>query len=78
VGWPARGSGNEKEQRQFTRKQPKMLKGVNVSVLAWALLHDVGLEVFDADLNTVGSITIDGKRKPGFKVFKKLHRTLPP
>lgn len=74
VGWPTEGSGNEQEQRQFIRSLPDMLRGVNVSVLAWALLHDVGLEQFDADLNSVGLITTKGRRKPAFVDFKKLHK----
>lgn len=73
VGWPTRGSGNEQEQHQFVRALPELLKAVNVSVVAWALLHDVGLEAFDANLNSVGLITADGRRKPGFAAFRELH-----
>jgi len=73
VGWPSEGSGNAQEQRQFIRALPGMLEGVNVTVLAWALLHDVGLEQFDANLNSVGLLTTRGRRKPAFSDFKKLH-----
>lgn len=72
VGWPSEGSGNEQEQRQFVRALPVMLEGVNVSVVAWALLHDVGLEAFDANLNSVGLITTTGRRKPAFADFENL------
>ena len=73
VGWPSEGSGSEKEQRQFIRALPSLLDGVNVSVLAWALLHDVRLEEFDANLNSVGLLTAEGRRKPAFDAFEKLH-----
>jgi hypothetical protein len=73
VGWPTEGSGSEQEQRQFIQALPGMLSGVNVSVVAWALLHDVKLEQFDANLNSVGLITSKGRRKPGLAAFKKLH-----
>ena len=72
VGWPTEGSGNEREQRQFIRALPGMLNGVNVSVIAWALLHDVDLAQFDANLNSVGLVSTDGRRKLGFGAFKKL------
>lgn len=41
-------------------------------MIAWALLHDVGLAEFDANLNSVGLVTTDGRRKPGFAAFRKL------
>jgi hypothetical protein len=50
---------------------------VNVSVVAWALLHDVGLAEFDANLNTVGLVTNNGQRKIGYEEFKALKETLP-
>lgn len=75
VGWPSEASGNELEQRQFIQALPGLLEGVNVSVVAWALLHDVGLEEFDANLNSVGLVTTGGRRKPAFHAFKKLHAT---
>jgi hypothetical protein len=78
VGWPSAGSGNEREQRQFIQALPRMLDGVNVSVVAWALLHDVSLEVFDANLNSVGLVTTGGRRKPAFDAFKKLHTSARP
>jgi hypothetical protein len=78
VGWPTEGNGNEQEQRQFVRALPGLLSGVNVSVVAWALLHDVGLEDFDADLNSVGLVTTKGRHKPAFADFKKLHASTRP
>lgn len=78
VGWPSRGTGSEAEQRKFIRALPGLLDGVNVSVAAWALLHDVALEVFDANLNSVGLITIDGQRKPAFDEFRRLQATTRP
>lgn len=77
VGWPTEGSGNEQEQRQFVQALPRLLSGVNVSVVAWALLHDVGLEAFDANLNSVGLVTTRGHRKAAFADFKRLHATTP-
>lgn len=73
VGWPTRGSGNEIEQQAFIQYFPKLLDRVNVSVIAWALLHDVDSAEFDTDLNTVGLITNSGKKKPGYTDFKLLH-----
>lgn len=78
VGWPSEGSGNELEQAQFVQALPQLLGGVNVSVVAWALLHDVGLEVFDANLNSVGLATVDGRLKPAFGVWKYLHESTRP
>ena len=78
VGWPTEGGGNVQEQRQFVRALPGLLSGVNVSVVAWALLHDVGLEDFDATLNSVGLLTTKGRRKPAFADFKKLHASTRP
>ena len=78
IGWPSRGTGSEAEQREFVRALPQLLDGVNVSVAAWALLHDVALEVFDDNLNSVGLVTIDGRRKPAFEAFQKLRATTRP
>ena len=47
-----------------------------VSVIAWALLHDVGLAEFDEDLNTVGLVTNNGQRKIGYQAFKASKETL--
>ena len=77
VGWPTSGSGNEHEQQAFIRRLPELLNRVNVSVIAWALLHDVGLAEFDANLNTVGLVTNSGQRKMGYEAFKALKETLP-
>jgi hypothetical protein len=73
VGWPTQGSGSELEQQAFIQALPRLLSGVKVSVIAWALLHDVSLSEFDANLNTVGLITSRGRKKPGYADFKNLH-----
>jgi hypothetical protein len=73
VGWPIGGSGSELEQQAFIQELPKLLGGVKVSVTAWALLHDVSLSEFDANLNKVGLITNSGRKKPGYTDFKNLH-----
>jgi hypothetical protein len=72
VGWPTGGSGSESEQLAYIRRLPALLKQVNVSVVAWALLHDIKLAEFDANLNTVGLITSSGKKKPGYRKFEDL------
>ena len=72
VGWPTGGSGNEFEQLAYIKRLPSLLESVNVSVVAWALLHDISLPEFDADLNTVGLITNQGQKKPGYLEFKTL------
>ncbi len=77
VGWPTSGSGDEQEQHPFIRRLPELLNRVNVSVIAWVLLHDVSLAEFDADLNTVGLVTSHGQRKIGYEAFKALNETLP-
>ncbi len=71
VGWPTGGSGSEREQVAFVERLPRLLHKVNVSVVAWALLHDVALAEFGADLNSVGLLTRDGRKKPGFEAFGK-------
>ena len=72
VGWPTRGTGSELEQLAYIRRLPALLEQVNVSVVAWALLHDIQLPEFDADLNSVGLITTAGQKKPGYREFKAL------
>ena len=76
VGWPTGGSGSEGEQVAYIRRLPALLEPVNVSVVAWALLHDISLAEFDADLNTVGLITNSGQQKPGYREFKALKNHL--
>jgi hypothetical protein len=49
---------------------------VNVSAVAWALLHDIELPEFDADLNAVGLITNSGQKKPGYREFMALKNHL--
>lgn len=73
VGWPTSGSGTLTEQKDFVQKLPTLLKNLNVSILAWALLHDVNLNEFDANLNSVGIISTDGKKKPAYKQFQDLN-----
>jgi hypothetical protein len=72
VGWPTGGSGSESEQLAYIRRLPAFLEQVGVSVVAWALLHDINLAEFDADLNTVGLMTNSGRKKPGYREFKML------
>jgi hypothetical protein len=72
LGWPTQGSGSELEQQGFIRRLPDLFNQVNVSVIAWALLHDVNLDVFDANLNSVGLIKNSGQKKLGFDEFKVL------
>ena len=73
VGWPTGGSGSQVEQQAYIQRLPKLLSRVNVSIIAWALLHDVGLAEFDANLNTVGLVSNKGQKKPGYTNFKNLH-----
>jgi hypothetical protein len=47
-----------------------------VSIIAWALLHDVNLAAFDTNLNTVGLIRNNGQKKKGFDEFKSLRHSL--
>jgi hypothetical protein len=72
AGWPTSGSGNESEQEAFVKRLPGLLKDVNVAVLAWALLHDVNLGEFDANLNTVGLLTNKGSKKQAYEAFRNL------
>lgn len=73
AGWPTGGTGSETEQQAYIRRLPKLLRRVNVSVIAWALLHDVGLTEFDANLNTVGLVGRSGQKKPGYADFAIFH-----
>lgn len=75
IGWPTSGSGNEAEQLAFLERLPNLLKGINLVGIEWALLHDVQIGAFDADLNTVGLRYRDGRLKPGYGAFRAL--TLP-
>lgn len=70
IGWPTAGSGSEAEQISFIERLPALLKGINLVGIEWALLHDVSLGAFDADLNTVGLRHRDGRPKPGYRVFR--------
>ena len=76
VGWPTGGSGSDSEQMAYIRRLPAFLEQVDVSVVAWALLHDINLAEFDADLNTVGLMTNSGRKKPGYREFKLLRNHL--
>ena len=73
AGWPTGGTGSETEQQAYIRRLPKLLRRVNVSVIAWALLHDVGLAEFDANLTTVGLVGRNGQKKPGYADFANFH-----
>lgn len=75
VGWPTSGSGTEAEQLAFIERLPTLLKGINLAGIEWALLHDVQLGAFGADLNTVGLRHRDGRAKPAYDAFRAL--TLP-
>jgi hypothetical protein len=72
VGWPTSGSGNDAEQLAFIERLPALLEGINLAGVEWALLHDVKLGVFDADLNTVGLRHRDGRAKLGYEAFRAL------
>jgi hypothetical protein len=72
AGWPTSGSGNEAEQVAFLERLPRLLKGINLVGLEWALLHDVQIGAFDANLNTVGLRYRDGRPKPGYDRFRVL------
>jgi hypothetical protein len=72
TGWPASGSGSESEQLAFLERMPSLLKGINLVGLEWALLHDVQIGAFDADLNTVGLRYRDGRPKPSYGAFRAL------
>jgi hypothetical protein len=72
IGWPTSGSGSEAEQLAFIERLPALLKGINLVGLEWALLHDVQLGAFNADLNTVGVRYVDGRAKPGYEALRTL------
>jgi hypothetical protein len=76
VGWPTTGTGSEQEQADFIRRLPGLLKEINFNIVAWALLHDVSLTEFDANLNTVGLVRNNGQRKPGHNAFMLLKESL--
>jgi hypothetical protein len=75
AGWPTSGAGNEAEQVAFLERLPGLLKGIHLVGLEWALLHDVQIGAFDANLNTVGLRYRSGRPKPGYDRFRAL--TLP-
>ncbi len=72
AGWPSAGSGSEAEQVAFLRRLPALLKGFNLVGFEWALLHDVQIGSFDANLNTVGLRHRDGRAKPAYDAFRAL------
>ena len=74
IGWPTSGSGNEQEQYDFIRRLPRLFSQVNPSIVAWALLHDVQLTAFDANLNTVGLVTRYGRKKKAYRTFQMLQQ----
>jgi hypothetical protein len=72
AGWPTSGTGSEAEQVAFIARLPGLLKGINLVGLEWALLHDVQVGSFDANLNTVGLRYRDGRPKAGYERFRTL------
>jgi hypothetical protein len=76
TGWPTSGSGSDQEQASYIRRLPDLMKEVNVKIIAWALLHDVAVEEFNEDLNTVGLVAGNGARKPGYEAFMELGKTI--
>jgi hypothetical protein len=76
LGWPTKAAGDEREQQNFITQIPAFFSQVNVSIVAWSLLHDVDLPAFDANLNSVGLIRSNGQKKKGFDAFKSLRRSL--
>lgn len=74
AGWPTRGSGSQQEQTQFIKRLPHLLEHLNISLVAWSLLHDVNIGEFDLNLNTTGLIKSNGTKKTGFEAFKKIRK----
>ncbi len=72
VGWPSGGSGSPAEQSEYIRRIPMLMSELNIELLAWSLLHDVGLRAFNADLSTTGLRSNDGNKKPSFAEFKRI------
>lgn len=72
IGWPTSGPGTEAEQLAFIQRLPALLKGINLVGLEWALLHDVQLGAFGADLNSVGLRYRDGRPKPAHEAWRTL------
>lgn len=72
AGWPSSGSGTEAEQVAYLKRLPALLKGFNLVGFEWALLHDVQIGSFDANLNTVGLRHRDGRPKPAYDAFRTL------
>lgn len=72
AGWPTSGTGSEAEQVACLERLPGLLKGINLIGIEWALLHDVQIGSFDANLNTVGLRYRDGRPKPGYDRFRSL------
>jgi hypothetical protein len=72
VGWPAVDYWGELEQVAYIRRLPELMKDVNISIIAWALLHDVNLDEFSEHLNTVGLVKRNGEKKPGYEAFMEL------
>jgi len=77
AGWPTAGAGSETEQIRFIRRLPELLRNVRVIGVDWALLHDVDHPAFDANLNSVGLIRRDGRRKPSYDAFRSLRGAIP-
>jgi len=52
----------EIEQHPVIKRLLGLLKNMNISVMAWVLLHYVNLGVLNENLNTVGIFTNKGKK----------------
>ncbi|MGH7165894.1 MAG: hypothetical protein ACREIS_10275 [Nitrospiraceae bacterium] len=76
VGWPTSGPGSDPEQVLFIERLPQLMQGINDKIIAWALLHDVSIPQFGADLNTVGLVRSNGERKAGYMTFQELKQSL--
>lgn len=72
AGWPTSGTGSEAEQVAYLERLPGLLKGINLVGFEWAILHDVQIGSFDANLNTVGLRYRDGRPKPAYDRFRSL------
>lgn len=72
AGWPTSGTGSEAEQVAFLERLPGLLKGIRLVGFEWALLHDVQVGSFDANLNTVGLRYRNGRPKPAYERFRSL------
>jgi hypothetical protein len=75
LGWPGGGKGSDTQQAEYIRRLPGLMNGVNPSVMAWALLHDVN--VFPADIGTSGLLTHEGGKRSGYEAWRTLKEGAP-